>query len=55
MKVKGLLVYSLSEKDAELSDNCLGKEKNFFACNTEINVEHCTAHPRLRARAVMGN
>lgn len=54
-KVKGLLVYSFSEKDAELSDNCLGKEKNFFACNTEINVEHCTAHPRLRARAVMGN
>lgn len=59
-KVKGLLVHSFSEKDAELSDNCLvalskGKEKNFFACNTEINVEHITAHPRMRARAVMGN
>lgn len=34
-KVKGLFVYSFSEKDAEISDNCLvalskGKEKYFL-------------------------
>lgn len=59
-KVKGLFVYSFSEKDAEISDNCLvalskGKEKYFFVCNTEINVEHSAAHPGLRARGLTGN
>lgn len=63
-KVKGLFVYSFSEKDAEISDNCLvalskGKEKYFCThttvCNTEINVEHSAAHPGLRARGLTGN
>lgn len=44
-KVKGLFVYSFSEKDPAISNNCLvalskGKEKYFFVCNTEIDVEH---------------
>lgn len=60
-KVKRLqLVYSFSERDAEISDNYLvalskGKEKYFFVCNTEINVEHSAAHPGLRAIGLMGN
>lgn len=59
-KVKGLFVYSFFEKDAEISDNCLvalskGKEKYFYVCNTEINVEHSAAHLGLRARGLMGN
>lgn len=60
-KVKRLqLVYSFSEKGAEINDNYLvalskGKEKHFFVCNTEINVEHSAAHPGLRARGLMGN
>lgn len=59
-KVKGLFVYSFSEEDAEISDNCLvalwkGKEKCFFVCNTEINVEHSAVHPGLRDRVLMGN
>lgn len=59
-KMKGLFVYSFSEKDAEISDNCLvalskSKEKYFFLCNAEINVEHSAAHLGLRARGLMGN
>lgn len=45
-KVKGLFVYSFSEKDAEISDNCLvalskGKEKYFFVCNTNKCGTQC--------------
>lgn len=59
-KMKGLFVYSFSEKDAEIRDNCLTalsktKEKYFFVCNTEINVEHNAAHLGLRARSLTGN
>lgn len=59
-KMKGLFVYSFSEQDAEINDNCLAvfsksKDKYFFVFHIYFCVAYSVPHLGLRARGLMGN